>query len=1320
MASAGQAAAAEPGAGLALKLLHLEAEAASMRASAAETQAALDKATARAAALEDVLEETESETVTLKARADAAVDAARDAKQQLASIEADLQHALSLKAAAEDAASTAIERLERRKADGEGEVASSQAAAENSRSAADKLREECKTQIDAASEAVSKIESELAAAQAGERGASARADKLTEELAAACRAKADLEQQIGDLSATLASTKEDVDARALQISELESAVEVVTTERNDGCAMLAALSGASGQRVRQLREMEHERDGFADELAKLTQEAREAIEQAQQDAANEMSHLLVTIEDLNAALEESKSRHASRLREAEGRGAGILEELQSAKAVHDEVVGQLRARIAELTRTSEQVSAAKDDADAAAQRLMDQVARLEASISSLGTSHESAVEERHTLTARVGELEATNAELCSKIEESGELMARVATEGAQMSEKTNSAIADATSKLGEAERRAEESEAAQGLALTAVQALCAQFDKALGVHSGSAPSSLDDALKHVGSALIKLDDQASVNGALSSANAELRAKAAHWEAASTDLEALCKKLRMDNSSLAEDAEKRLQTSHSLVAEAERLSGEHESQRERILELTAMLEEQEQTGAAQLARQAAESARTLDEQERATAITLSSLRATQAQLEADVDDKTNEFEDMKVRLDEAARALGETLADKDAAENKASDKDAELAQLQEQLEMQAAEAQESVDRLQLQIESMEAVRTAESKTSNQLIEDAVAEAEILQDRLVGVEAELAAVRGDVAGAREERRGMLSELDEVRTQIAASRQTTKELAGKLSDAQDARQTAEAQFDEAEKLLAESEAEVARVTTAMGDLQQKVCGDVSEEVKRVREVMEKLAAEHATALEAREEKHAGVVEGMREAAKRSLTQWKAERDELLGQVETVGSRAADDAAQLTALQESTAEQAKRLEAQRDTAVAAAEKIAADRDGQSEQLAELRSASDKLSSELSDVASKLASAARSRAALEEQFAMSSQAISKLEAQLHASHELARAAGDEHESKIAALAALLDSGAAREAESAQDFSKLRAERDAARSKLDHIQTHVLKGKESEASTMRADIGRLERELEGRSVTIAHLQQSIDELKRARLDEAGAGERLDVARAAIAAKDLEIAKLGRAAQESADETAQVRANLREREDASSDSQARVMSLEAEIETQRDIIRAAEVKLASRAEALAQAEASVCEITARCNALEVRESGAAVPGPGRGERDGGRAEQLYEALDKYDAVLEKNSRLRKRSKRFEALLALERKKSAELAATVNSAGAAPQGEADLKRQISPSTKGLSPSVKRAREALYRTPLSPIPSNGRPPLAPRARH
>ncbi|CAN8063675.1 unnamed protein product [Agarophyton chilense] len=89
-------------------------------------------------------------------------------------------------------------------------------------------------------------------------------------------------------------------------------------------------------------------------------------------------------------------------------------------------------------------------------------------------------------------------------------------------------------------------------------------------------------------------------------------------------------------------------------------------------------------------------------------------------------------------------------------------------------------------------------------------------------------------------------------------------------------------------------------------------------------------------------------------------------------------------------------------------------------------------------------------------------------------------------------------------------------------------------------------------------------------------------------------------------------------------------------------------------------------------------------------------------------ELSELQRVHEKLLLKVVRLQRRARRAEMLLQHEKKKHAVIAKKL---------EVETKRQVSPSTKGLSPAMKRPRAHSLRPPLSPRDGNSRPPMMPK---
>ncbi|PXF43493.1 hypothetical protein BWQ96_06786 [Gracilariopsis chorda] len=95
----------------------------------------------------------------------------------------------------------------------------------------------------------------------------------------------------------------------------------------------------------------------------------------------------------------------------------------------------------------------------------------------------------------------------------------------------------------------------------------------------------------------------------------------------------------------------------------------------------------------------------------------------------------------------------------------------------------------------------------------------------------------------------------------------------------------------------------------------------------------------------------------------------------------------------------------------------------------------------------------------------------------------------------------------------------------------------------------------------------------------------------------------------------------------------------------------------------------------------------------------------------KSEEVTELQRVYGKLTRKVKNLQRKAHRAELSLRHERKKHAAVTKKY---------ELESKRQVSPSTKGLSPAMKRARAQSLRPPLSPRDANARPPLMPKLQN
>lgn len=158
----------------------------------------------------------------------------------------------------------------------------------------------------------------------------------------------------------------------------------------------------------------------------------------------------------------------------------------------------------------------------------------------------------------------------------------------------------------------------------------------------------------------------------------------------------------------------------------------------------------------------------------------------------------------------------------------------------------------------------------------------------------------------------------------------------------------------------------------------------------------------------------------------------------------------------------------------------------------------------------------------------------------------------------------------------------------------------------------------------------------------------------------------------------------------IRKQLAQQEKMLGQSEARTVDAEAEVASLSSRLAELEAILVAKTEALATAERAV---------EEVRKDGT-------GQISDEMRQKQEELQRRGEKLALQSKKVGRKLKRVEKMLLAEKKKASAVLDDVSMAA---------KRQVSPSSKGISPAMKRVRD-VGREPLSPMTTNARPPLAP----
>lgn len=1282
---------------MSLTLLHLEAECASLRSQLSEGSAALQQTTERAEALEALLEETEGETVSLKQRADAADADAVRTKAELEAAQKALEEKMAEVDEAKKASAVAVAEMEEKVKEGEKQVAEEKEAKVKVKVEEGVVRAQLEERARACGEEVEVLRGELVEAKAAAEQAAEVSSQMQENVEKSIEEKASLETEVAVLKESMVSKEVDLTAKAEEVRRLTDAAAELQADRDRGANVVRELTEAQKGYTTALAEAERERVDFETELNNVTEMAKTAVADAQKDASEEIAALQVLVDDLRLALEVDKEKHAASEAEVQEGHAEALVEAETRCKEQNERVVALESRLSELEKARDGIAVAKDKAEEAVAKLESQVAEMEKSAAASSASQETAEKENIRLADRLSVVEDTNADLVAKIGESGALLDRVAVESREISNKAKESVLVAEKHREEAETRASSATSDVSRARDCLRKTLLQLCSLSNRSPSPEAETLEDAVEGINDVVANVEEIIMEKGDLCTANAELRSKVAKLEETKAAVEGAFSKLEADMESTRNDATEKLAMCNKLSEDVKELESKCEAQQDQLEEFNEKLREQDN----------------------ASTHEIENLRHEKEYMQSQSEDKARELDDMKVKFDEAVSTISDSLSQKEAAEDKVTDIERELSDMQEKLDSQSAEAQETIDNLQGQLERVEADRAAEVKRLGALNEEAVADAENLNESNLRLDSKLADAMRELETLQEHCQGIKEELSSCQKMRSDSETLVTILQGDVKKRGEEHQRLVSERDDLRLAMSKAEKEIARLSGDLDDARKNGADVEKRTSEKLEMAINELEKDHAQAQDDCRSKHVKEVDRLVQLHESSVKTWSLEKEALAEQLQSVQKVANERFTELEKLRDSTDGTLKTVTSQRENLVLAMEKLSVERDELQNELQEFKEKNGRILTDLEEAKGSLSASTTATHAAVNRVQLCEGSIASLEGKLDAAEKEAEIVASKHMSEIEELVSKLEIASATQRDLEVSVSKVSSERNSAQSKLDHLQSNSIKGLKEDIDSSQIEIARLQAMLESKDVLVCELNASMDDLRQAVADSKQLHARLELADGALAAKDASLSDLQEQLKEAKEHAATVEDIVSERDSSMAELQEKVAHLDRALGSAGECTATVEKKLKEKTLALASAEQAVAELQTRQLELDARLEEVAAPDSGASEKDGEAAQQLFEALEKYDSVLEKNNRLRKRAKRFEALLEMERKKNAAVVSN-RGGGEVPQEDQDVKRQISPSAKGLSPSVKRVREAMIRGPGSPLSRTSRPPLAPRPRN
>lgn len=1214
---------------LALKLLHLDAEAATLRTVADQARNEVKRATARSAELEQLLEETENEAVMLKTNADAAAQSLDRANTRIALLEKQVAAHCSRHDSGLDNSASEIALDE---------------------SKCDSLDNTC-------------------AAEQAEGGASSASSQFT------CAPQENgLRKQLEAALAELATQKEEVS----NLTNQHNVHQKARGELEETCRVLQDEASGLRSKLAEAADTNQRLETGLSEACQQAQKATNVVEHLQTTHKQAVEHLGIVLterekigEEIESLKRSSQSAVDEMQAEADRRCAGLEAELDRQITSHTETLARRTAELAEqdrrireleqdVERLSDKLNISQTENDELS-LLKDQMQLQLADERAQATDSKLKAEQ---LQMTLDEQELRHKDLMDKLTESQTLLDRAAASSAEISRSTKAHVSRVEARCSTQAEKIKSMRAIEASRLEAVHAVYELVRTRDGKGQISPVSSDRETTDNSDDLISKLGEEVQdmlvvlAESCPASEVSDLRAKLEETSREKRELETSSEQLRQDLKELADASERKASAVSDLVRETEKADARAESARADVAHMADVLQEQE----------------------RATEVTLSALRDTIGRLENDVDAKTQRVDELVARNNEAARALSEALDGQNAAELRADRVEAEIRACTDTAAVRVRKLEEALGALQSQYDGLSAEHAEQKQVSSRRAEDAELEAERQKTSALELEALVARVTTERDALREALNALQLELNEVRARSTDVEQHLREAQAKLQEQESKAEALALDKNALENKCTQMGASCASLEAKLKAERETFEADI-ENVRKDAEAVRVRAEQSGTlAIQESEAKHKTVMEDATRAHEEAMAVVRKDMDSLHQEIK--GLRAELDEASLVcrtateAHETSKAEMATRLE----NAAVAHEKALRQLDQERSAAEELAATKQNLVAELDNTKAQLQTSSASLAEKQRREDALKGAVSKLENDIDRLREQTLEDSEKLKSESKLLREKLDASVVDNDEMRRELADITKEASAAKAELDRLRQTEFPRVVGAREAAEKRVEELNAALELKAATVAKIEGDLEKAL-------SAGSRIEELQKALQNAE----NVSQARSETLDE---LQAKLDSAVDEKSSLASKVATLQNEMAANRGELESSAAALSESQTRTSKLEAEVATYAKRCEELEASGSLRAASAQANAEAE----QDLFDALEKYELVLEKNNKLRKRLKRMETMLNLERKKTQDVP---NSKTAQ-----DQKRQVSPSSKGMSPSLKRARELMRRTPLAPM--------------
>lgn len=1151
------------------------------------------------------------------------------------------------------------------------------------------LRQQIAELENAAEVAKTRMKAELDSAKNLSLQAAAESQVLDEELQALEVNLRSRDSEITILKKSIKEQSERLFSREEKLAKLQEENKWLSSISDEHRDAIKGYEKEKNATIADLKTLYAQRDDLQESLEQVKTEADEMLKDAQADAAKHIADLTMSYEDLEQVLEE-KSHESEHLaikikrlendledaRQGEQESKKTLNELSSAEKKIVELDEKLNEMQRELNQKDMDQKQLFEQHSSERAVLCSQVEEKQSIIETMESAHEHLKHELNTANEKELEVDKRDRQIRSALSESDSLLAWAHEENKKVVNAFKAEKTRLESSLNSTLKALQGSEQAQISSKAGYKQLLQRLLKLAKDVGAKSLQNIED----VSGDSSEKEMHSTVNRVIVWLEEHLRG--------GQFLEVELSRLEKDN----QDHENMNKELHNRNAELEQSCREADCRAQEMETKLNAATQNEET----MAELVESSASKLDEQERAAELMLRSLHQVLEEKDSQIADVTEKYRYTEETLKTVSERLANTETTKEELETQLEDLSNTHRSVIENL------AQERI----ISADAREKARIAEEALRRQE-ESSVTSMNDAEDRTREAEKRLRTAESQLVESQRNAEGLSENLSSIRAEASNCKRlrndTEQALAEKceaeaalLKRVVDLTASEKSNTEAIEKVKLELEKRQALVQA----LKEELTTQTATTEERLESLRSELQQSHDERLQQATEEHRLSMKKSADTEERVLRQLKSEMETLATENTTMHARVNALKRDFDNERSEKSSQQKDMKNKLEAVLTSKESFEKQFHATELLLETERANVACLSSSNESLQVELQAKTKEISRFQEKLSLAGTSISALEAKLESSLQNLSTASSEHSDVLDKLQSQID---VRQCELNDVRMALKNEKQVSeKCKVEIERLSIIASKSSDELASRGEeISKLEALLDDKIAEFARLSEVNDKDVATLKQKCADLERKNSSSAvALQAKEEAIRKEaeqhGIAKREFLSDSAAKKERIDELE-------ANLGKTEAELAEMRGAMKSSAVNLESKAEKLATVESSMLEMTKMYEALRTEHANANI-GEGYGSDNlKQQNEELSRKMGRWSLKMKKQTR---KLRKLEKLLEAERRKNAVIEI------------ANSKRLVSPSTKGMSPSLKRLRDLHEnRTPLSPIPSNSRPPVAPR---